>query len=106
MSLDVMLMKHGEEVYWANITHNLNAMAAEAGIYKELWRPDEIGATFAGDIVEAVEVGLKKMVDDPAKYESHNSKNGWGVYEHFVPFVAKYLQACRENPDAEIHVSR
>ena len=35
------------EVYSANITHNLNTMADEAGIYKHLWRPDEIKITKA-----------------------------------------------------------
>ena len=32
--------------------------------------------------------------------------NGWGMYEHFVPFVEKYLEACKEYPDAVIEVSR
>lgn len=30
------------EVYEANITHNLNKMAQEAGIYTALWRPSEL----------------------------------------------------------------
>ena len=32
-----------EEVYSANITHNLGGMADEAGIYEALWRPEEVG---------------------------------------------------------------
>lgn len=27
-------------IFSANITHNLNAMAEAAGIYKHLWRPE------------------------------------------------------------------
>ena len=43
MSLSVYL---SEEVYNSNITHNLNKMAAEAGIYRLLWYPEEEDLTF------------------------------------------------------------
>lgn len=45
MSLDVYLEGPPvpQDVFWANITHNLGRMADEAGIYKHLWRPEEIG---------------------------------------------------------------
>lgn len=42
----------------------------------------------------------------PEHYEEFNSINGWGLYENFVPFVEDYLNACKENPDAIIEVSR
>jgi hypothetical protein len=28
------------------------------------------------------------------------------LWEHFVPFCMDYLQACRDNPDAHVNVSR
>lgn len=40
------------------------------------------------------------------KFYSINKRKGWGLYEHFVPFVEKYLRACIENPDAFVSVSR
>lgn len=107
MSLDVYLtVTKPVEVYDANITHNLNKMAEAAGIYKHLWRPDEIGVTKARELIEPLTVGLAKLKADPDHFEQFNSPNGWGKYEHFVPFVAKYLAACIENPDAEVMVSR
>ena len=106
MSLDVTLIEDGEEVYEANITHNLGKMADEAGIYYELWRPKEVGATHARDIIEAVQVGLKKMEDDPDKYKEWDSSNGWGLYIHFIPWIRNYLEACKEHPDAVIEVDR
>lgn len=107
MSLDVSLMKTKPcEVYTANITHNLGAMAKEAGIYRALWRPEEINAVFAKDITDALARGLDKLKSDPEKYKTFDAENGWGIYEHFVPFVEGYLQACTENPDAVIEVSR
>lgn len=107
MSLDVTLTAvRPTEVYWANITHNLGKMAEAAGIYYALWRPEEIGITHADQLTPLLEEGLSLLKSDPKKFEQFNSPNGWGMYEHFVPFVEKYLEACRENPDAEIRACR
>ena len=94
------------EVYSANITHNLGKMAGEAGIYEALWRPEEIDKTKASEIVELLEKGLADLKARPEHFEKFNSPNGWGMYEHFVPFVEKYLEACKEYPDADVEVSR
>lgn len=107
MSLDVYLTKTmPTEVYSANITHNLGAMAREAGIYMHLWRPDEIGVTKAAQLIEPLRVGVALMRADPQRFERHNAPNGWGLYKNFVPFVEKYLAACEENPDADVEVWR
>lgn len=107
MSLYVtLLVAKPTEVYSANITHNLGEMAQEAGIYTHLWRPDELGLTTAGELIEPLRIGLMLLKQDPDRFKKHNSPNGWGVYEHFVLFVEKYLAACEENPDATIEVSR
>lgn len=97
----------GEEyLYSANITHNLGEMAGKAGIYKALWRPDENGLEFAYQLIEPLSLGLKELKSDPVKYEAFNSPNGWGKYEHFVPFVEKYLIACQRYPLASVRVCR
>ena len=90
----------------ANITHNLGKMADAAGIYKALWRPEEIGITKASQLVKPLTDGVHTLVEQPTHFKQFNSMNGWGMYEHFVPFVAEYLEACRNNPDADIRVSR
>lgn len=110
MSLDVYLIDPNQEeddneLYWANITHNLNKMAEEAGIYKALWHPEDIGAKHAKDIIEIVEEGLIDIIRRPGHYQKFNSPNGWGTYRHFIPFVAKYLIALKEHPEAIIVVS-
>ncbi len=110
MSLDVYLteglMESGYEVYSANITHNLGNMANHAGIYQHLWRPDEIGVTVAGQLIEPLREGLDLLRSDPEHFKQFNADNGWGLYEHFVPFVENYLNACIENPTARVGVSR
>jgi len=120
MSLDVYLIRkkwisydagktlteEDETVYDANITHNLGKMAVESGIYEALWRPEEIGKTKASEIVELLEKGLSALKARPEHFEKFNSPNGWGIYEHFVPFVEKYLAACKQHPSAIIEVSR
>jgi hypothetical protein len=111
MSLDVYLITkdidgNDHEVYSANITHNLNKMAEAAGIYKELWRPEEINISTAKELIEPLRIGLGRLKSEPDLYSRYNSPNGWGLYEHFVPFVEKYLEACKKYPSATIEVSR
>jgi hypothetical protein len=95
-----------EEVYWSNITHNLGDMAEKAGIYKALWRPEEIEAKYAKDIIETVEKGLADLKARPEYFKQYDSPNGWGIYEHFIPFVEEYLYALKKYPEAKISVSR
>ena len=131
MSLDVYLEDptatyETEDLFWTNITHNLGEIADEAGIYEALWRPhrlkedynipeddheaewkfEEENKTIAKDIIPLLEKGLADLKARPEHFEKFNSPNGWGMYEHFVPFVEKYLEACKEYPDAIIRVSR
>lgn len=95
-----------EEVYSANITHNLNQMADAAGIYEALWRPEEIGVTHAAQLIEPLSAGLVLLRSDPARFATLNPSNGWGSYDGLVAFVADYLEACCNNPSAEVSVSR
>ena len=107
MSLDVYLTRvQPTEVFWANITHNLTEMADKAGIYKALWRPEEIGIKRAQELTPILEKGLRKLKANPDYYKQFNSPNSWGKYENFVEFCEEYLEACRKFPDAEINVSR
>lgn len=107
MSLDVHLTRTQPTVVFnANITHNLGAMAKEAGIYEHLWRPKEIKVTKASQLIEPLRVAIATMKADPSRFEKHNSPNGWGLYEHFVPWLERYLFACEEYPDADVNVSR
>ena len=113
-------------LYWANITHNLGQMAGEAGIYEALWRPYRLREDFkewekyasdeyefeekcvikAIDIIPILEKGLEDLKARPEHFEKFNSPNGWGMYEHFLPFVEKYLNACKEYPQSIIGISR
>lgn len=93
---DPVIMQDTEEseVYSANITHNLGRMAEEAGIYRVLWRPEEIGIEKAW---------LKRR---PDHFKAFNPSNGWGSYEGLCSFVGDYLAACEQYPAATVHVSR
>jgi hypothetical protein len=107
MSLDVWLTAiRPTEVFDYNITHNLNKMAGEAGIYECLWRPDEIGISKAEQLIELLRAGLDLLEGDPERFKGFNPANGWGDYDGLVRFVKAYLRACEENPDATISVSR
>jgi len=117
--------EQNEIVYDANITHNLGVMAEKAGIYEACWKPyrlhpdyvepndhikeDEFEIAhpmFAKDIVAKLEIGYEDMKKRPDYYKKFDSSNGWGLYVHFLPWVERYLEACKTYPDAEISVSR
>ena len=95
-----------EELYAATITHNLGAMASEGGFYQAVWRPDECGITHARQLIEPLFKAILLMVAEPERFRQHDSPNGWGLYEHFLPWLQKYLDACREYPEATVEVSR
>jgi hypothetical protein len=106
MSLDFYLERtQPTTVFSENITHNLSRMAKEAGIYEVLWHPERGSYQKAEQIIPILREGLKLLESDPARFEKFNSPNGWGMYEHFVPFVKSVLAACEEFPDADIRVS-
>ena len=94
------------EVYTANITHNLGTMADKAGLYYPLWRPEEKGYHVAKDLIIPLTRGLKKLKSKPVEFDTFKPDNGWGSYDGLVTFVEEYLAACHEWPEAEIGVSR
>lgn len=95
-----------DEVYQANITHNLGRMAVACGIYQHLWRPEELGIKYAWQLISPLRSGLDLLRADPTHYKTFDATNGWGTYDGFVPFVEKYLAACIEHPNATVSVSR
>lgn len=113
MSLDVDLMVvQPTSVFSQNITHNLGKMANEVllsdgnTLYQILWRPEECGYVYAKDISELLDEGFNILLADPQTYQKYNPENGWGNYEGLVNFVYKYRNACWDNPEAELRVSR
>ena len=115
-----------QSLYRSNITHNLGKMANEAGLYEALWRPYQLKEGYnipegdyqaeykfeadnlvqAHEIIAIIEKGLEDMKARPKHYETFNSSNGWGMYEHFVPFIEKYLNALKQYPEAFVECDR
>ena len=113
MSLDVDLMVTQPcSVYNGNITHNLGKMASEVKLsngmtlYQVLWRPDEMALDTADDIADLLDEGWNILLSDPERFKKFNPENGWGSYEGLCDFVYKYRNACWDNPDAELRISR
>ena len=114
MSLDVDLMvTQPTSVYSSNITHNLGAMAGAVELsngmtlYHVLWRPDEQeGLKYAKDISNLLDEGYNILLADHQRFMQFEPENGWGNYEGLCNFVYKYRNACWDNPDAELSISR
>lgn len=94
------------EVFSANITHNLATMADKAGIYKTLWRPEEINVSNARQLIPLLATGLGQLEAAPEHFKVFNPPNGWGDYDGLVQFVREYLAACMEYPEAAVSVWR
>jgi hypothetical protein len=75
-------------------------------LYDILWRPDEHEMKFARDIAELLDEGWNILMSDPKHFKDFNPENGWGSYEGLCDFVYKYRNACWDNPDAELSISR
>lgn len=95
-----------DDVFHANITHNLGKMAGAAGIYQCLWRPEEAGITHARQLIEPLGAGLAWLKDHPIEASLHSASSGWGTYEQFVPWLERLLAACQQYPDALVTISR
>jgi hypothetical protein len=107
MSLDVHLEdENGNDLYWRNITHNLNKMAGTAGIYEALWRPEEIGITTAHQLIEPISKGIAFLAMHRHLCEQDNPPNGWGNWQGLYDFCCDYLKACTAHPLAAVRVSR
>ena len=115
MSLDVDLMIIQPcSVFTQNITHNLGKMASAVVVdseksltlYNILWRPDESGFVKASEISDYLDLGWNILLSDPEKYMKYNPENGWGSYDGLCDFVYKYRNACWDNPEAELRISR
>ncbi len=98
---------HRDDNYWSrNITHNLNKMADAAGIYKHLWRPEEIGIVTAQQLIEPLTAALADLEARPDHYRQFDAENGWGDYSGFVAFVRAVLAAATERPTYLVRASR
>ena len=113
MSLDVDLMViKPTSVFSKNITHNLGAMAREVKLsngktlYDVLWRPDEHGFKYARDLEDLLDIAWNILLSDPEHFKKFNPENGWGEYDGLVKFTYAYRNACWDNPDAELRISR
>lgn len=107
MSLDVYL-KDAEEgyVFDYNVTHNLGKMASASGLYEVMWDALEQGYTIAEQLIPKLEQGIINLVTEEDHYKTFNPENGWGSYEGLLRFAGKYLNACKQYPNALIEVSR
>jgi hypothetical protein len=113
MSLDFYLISgtvgwdgEHEIVFSSNITHNLNQMAEAAGLYKVLWKPEELGISTAAQAIPYLREGVCKLICDPVHFKGYNPPNGWGDYKGLLGFALEVLEACVENPEATIEVCR
>ena len=109
MSLDITLTSpkcvhcnHTPETWSADITHNLNKMAGEAGIYGIVWRPEENDIESAAQLIAPLTTALEEMKTDPKRFKKYDDPEGWGTLEQFLSWLNEYLEACIKYPNATV----
>lgn len=95
-----------EQVYSANITHNLAPMARAAELHDSLWEPQEHGFMQAYQLLGPLAIGLVTLLARPEHFKTFNAPNGWGTYDDLVEFVTEYIRACSTYPLALVSVWR
>ena len=113
MSLDIHLTElRPTSVFDTGITHNLGKMASKVKVndiltlYDILWHADTYNITHAHQIADLLDVGYNELLADPTYYKQFNAPNGWGNYDNLCNFVYQYRNACWNNPNAAINISR
>ncbi len=81
-------------------------MARAAGLYGVLWEPETCGVQTAQDLVGPLRIGLTTLAQAPAHLQPYTPPHGWGSYTQLALFVAQYLVACEQYPQATRSVSR
>lgn len=128
MSLDVYLRHRNKEqtdrydqsadVWWANITHNMNKMAdaipvstnddrMEATLYDYVWRPEEQREKVDSIVMlRVLTEGINYMISHRKELLRFNPGNGWGSYDSFLKWLINYKEACEDHPGCDVYVSR
>jgi len=108
LKIDLLPTQEGEPervyVFDENITHNLNRMASECGLYDCMWGAEDSGFTQASQLIEPLKKGIFELIDNKTKYLEFNPPNGWGHYDNLLAYALKLFWASKEYPEAKVRV--
>jgi hypothetical protein len=99
-------------VFEIELTHNLNKMAMQAGLYAPLWYcNDETDSAhpryqYAQKMIPVLTEGIQNLQRRPEYFRQFNPSNGWGTYDQLLKAALDLLETCRRYPDAEPISSR
>jgi len=96
-------------VFEATLTHNLNKMAARAGLYDALWNPTSIKKRHparASDIIEPLTIGIRWLKENEDEALKYKPKNGFGTLYGLQAFAEDLLKNCKDYPNAKIYVEK
>lgn len=102
----ITLEEKEEELFERNITDNLWKMANKAWIYEALWRPEEINAKKAKDIIQILTIWLSRLENNKEYFIKYNPENWWWSYDWLLEFTKDYLNACIKYPESILEISR
>jgi len=83
----------GLVVFHTQITHNLVPMAEAAGIFYEIWRPQNYGISMAQQLIIPLWSGLNRLRASSNLFKPYSHPR-FGDYNEMINFVEEYLDAC------------
>lgn len=74
-------------------------LAARAGIFEELWKPESKGITKAHQLVLPLRAAMLLLEQEPAWFHKKQTNQVHG-YNHFKTLVSAFLTNCERYPNA------
>lgn len=87
------------KIYSAQIPGDLRHLAQSVGVYRAVWMPQQISASRASHLIGPLRDGLIKLQSSPDFYAAEEARE-------LARFLAEYLAACEQNPDADVRVTQ
>lgn len=86
-----------------DVTHNLGPMFRAAGLYDSFYNSN---GSFAGDMLPALRVGLKLMLNKPELFKPLEEPDPLnGSYQTALEAVFSFINACADKPEWIVKVS-
>jgi hypothetical protein len=104
---DVHLMRYTPiSVYKTYVKRDIFQMADLVGVYSIIWKPNDYGINKASKLIPHLERAIEELEKNPDFFKALQPEEKWSTYENFLAWLKRYLSACRNYPDAEIHIDR
>lgn len=100
-SAEVLISEDDKRIHWFAVPETMDIMAKESGLYDVIWIPNTISSIETISVIPVLEAGINKLKNNPSLFkELYEFRTN--AYEHFLSYMEKYLDVCKDYPDAVV----